>query len=133
MRYTRFLCVLLAAAFTLSLMAKKPKDKHKYGVYLVGVSASFSDSLVYFSDVQFVDSAFIEKGLLAGRARYSEQLSDFMDKEGKPRRTCFVFFDSKKKSLEKDVDKLKQKYKKEGGVSIQTIDSSFKFTKAETY
>ena len=131
MRYTRFLCVLLAAAFTLSLMAKKPKDKNKYGVYLVGVSASFSDSLVYFTDVQFVDSASIDKkGLLTGRARYSEQLSEFMDKQGKPRRTCFIFFDEKQKSLLKDVNKLKHKYNKEGGVSIQNVDSSFKFTKA---
>ena len=52
MRYTKFFCFLLMMVFAASAFSKQPKDKNKYGVYLAGVSASFTDSLVYFTDVQ---------------------------------------------------------------------------------
>ena len=134
MRFTRFVCVLLATTFAFSLMAKKPKDKNKYGVYLVGVSASFSDSLVYFTDIQFVDSASVDgNGFLVSRSQYSEQLREFLGKQGEPNRTCFMFFNDKKKSLQKEVQKLKQKYTKEGGVLVKDVEPSFKFSKAEAY
>lgn len=134
MRLTRFVCVLLAATFAFSLMAKKPKDKNKYGVYLVGVSASFSDSLVYFTDIQYVDSASLEgNGFLCNRAQYSEQLREFLSSQGQPNRTCFMFFNKKQKPLQKEVHKLKQKYAKEGGIVVKGVDSSFKFKKAEMY
>lgn len=134
MRFTRFVCVLLAATFTFSLMAKQPKDKKKYGVYMVGVSASFTDSLVYFTDAQWVDSAYLDKGsFLSGRSQYSEQLSNFLSDKGMQHRTSFIFFNKKLKSLEKEVSKLKHRYTKEGGVLIQNVDPSFKFKKAESY
>lgn len=67
MRYTKFFCFLLMMVFAASAFSKRPKDKNKYGVYLAGVSASFTDSLVYFTDVQYLDSAAVDdKGLLVG-------------------------------------------------------------------
>ena len=72
MRYTKFFCFLLMMVFAASAFSKQPKDKNKYGVYLAGVSASFTDSLVYFTDVQYLDSAAVDdKGMLVGRALYS--------------------------------------------------------------
>ena len=135
MRYTRLLCVLLAVSFAFSLMAKKPKDKNKYGVYVAGVSASFKDSLVYFTDIQFVDSASVNgTGFLVERQQYSQQLHDFFEhRSGEGNRTCFVLFNTKKKSLEKEVSKLKQNYKKGGNVLVRDVDSDFKFTKAIIY
>ena len=47
MRYTKFLCFFFMALLAVSAVGKQPKDKKKYGVYLAGVSASFTDSLVY--------------------------------------------------------------------------------------
>ena len=135
MRYTRIFCVLLAVSFALSLLAKEPKDKNKYGVYMVGVSASFQDSLVYFTDVQFVDSAYVTgKGFLVERSQYSEQLHDFFSSEnGDRNRTCFVLFNTKKKNVEKEVHKLRQKYQKSSGILVKDVDPSFKFTKATIY
>ena len=72
MRYTKFFCFLFMMVVAVSAFSKQPKDKNKYGVYLAGVSASFTDSLVYFTDVQYLDSAAVDsKGLLVGRALYS--------------------------------------------------------------
>ena len=135
MRYTRLFCALLAVSFAFSLMAKKPKDKNKYGVYVAGVSASFKDSLVYFTDVQFVDSASVNnKGFLVERAQYSEQLHDFFNRQqGDAHRTCFVIFNQNKKKIDKEVHKLRQNYKKNGNVVVKDVDASFKFEKATTY
>lgn len=134
MRYTRLFCALLAVSFAFSLTAKKPKDKNKYGVYMAGVSASFQDSLVYFTNVQFVDSAAVtSKGFLVERAQYSEQLHDFFNANGSKNRTCFVLFNTKKKNIDKEVHKLRQKYQKNNGVLVKEVDPSFKFKKATIY
>ena len=116
-------------------MAKQPKDKNKYGVYVAGVSASFKDSLVYFTDIQFVDSASVTgNGFLVERQQYSEQLNDFIERnEGDQHRTCFVLYNVKKKALVKELTKLRQKYAKGGGILVKDVDSAFKFKKAESY
>lgn len=133
MRYTKIICFLFAAAFAVSAFSKQPKDKNKYGVYLAGVSASFADSLVFFTDIQFVDSAAVdEKDMLVGRASYSYQLKDYLEqKQGEQNRTCFMFFNRKKAKLEKEMKKLKEKYQKGGTLVVRDVDSSFKFEKPE--
>lgn len=133
MRYTKIICFLFAAAFAVSAFSKQPKDKNKYGVYLAGVSASFADSLVFFTDIQFVDSAAVDdKDMLVGRASYSYQLKDYLEqKQGEQNRTCFMFFNRKKAKLEKEMKKLKEKYQKGGTLVIRDVDSSFKFEKPE--
>lgn len=132
MRYTRFLCFFLLSILAVSAFCKEPKDKNTYGVYLVGVSASFTDSLVYFTDIQLVDSAALDsKGLLIGRSLYSIQLKDYLEQhqDGK-NRTCFMFFNTKKRKLEKEISKLKQKYQKGNTLVLKDLGDSFRFEKA---
>lgn len=133
MRYTKIICFLFAAAFAVSAFSKQPKDKNKYGVYLAGISASFADSLVFFTDIQFVDSAAVdEKDMLVGRASYSYQLKDYLEqKQGEQNRTCFMFFNRKKAKLEKEMKKLKEKYQKGGTLVIRDVDAAFHFEKPE--
>lgn len=135
MRYLNLVCFLLIASFVFPVWGKKPKDKKKYGVYLAGVSASFTDSLVYFTDVQYVDSASLgEKGLLDGRAQYSIQLKEHLEgKENGKNRTCFIYFNRNKKSLSKEVHKIKQRYQKGNTLIIKEVSPEFKFEKAELY
>ena len=135
MKIIKLLSFVLAAAVAIPALAKKPKDKSKYGVYLVGASASFTDSLVYFTDIQLVDSAALgDKGLLKGRAQYSTQLKDFLEDNGVGKnRTCFVYYNPKKKKLQKELLKLKQKYQKGKTLILKDVDPSFKFEKAELY
>lgn len=133
MRYTKFFCFLLMMVFAASAFSKQPKDKNKYGVYLAGVSASFTDSLVYFTDVQYLDSAAVDdKGMLIGHALYSIQLKDYLEqKQNGKNRTCFMFFSRKKKNVQKELKKLKEKYTKGGSLFLQDVNAEFKFEKPD--
>lgn len=121
------LVFVMCSAFTM--------QKDKEGVYIAGVSASFSDSLVYFTDVIFVDSVSLDKDkFLPERYQYSSQLTDYLlQKHGLRNRTSFVLFGEKKEKLEKTIKKLKEKYKKAGKNQLQQVDADFKFKKAVGY
>ncbi|MCF2592973.1 hypothetical protein I6E11_03990 [Bacteroides caecigallinarum] len=135
MQYIKLLCFLFAISIVVGAAAKKSKDKNKYGVYMVGVSASFTDSLVYITDIQFLDSAVVDsKGFLVGRSQYSLQLKDYLEtKENGKNRTCFMFFNVKKNKLQKELSQLKEKYKKGGSLVLKSVNPEFKFEKAEMY
>ena len=135
MRYIKLLCFLFAISIVAGAAAKKSKDKNKYGVYMVGVSASFTDSLVYITDIQFLDSAVVDgKGFLVGRSQYSLQLKDYLEtKENGKNRTCFMFFNVKKNKLQKELSQLQEKYKKGGSLVLKSVNPEFKFEKAEMY
>lgn len=126
---------MFAVSIVVGATAKKSKDKNKYGVYMAGVSASFTDSLVYFTDIQFLDSALVDgKGFLVGRSQYSVQLKDYLEtKEGGKNRTCFMFFNVKKNKLQKELQKLKEKYNKGKNMVLKDVTPEFKFEKAELY
>lgn len=126
---------MFAVSIVVGATAKKSKDKNKYGVYMAGVSASFTDSLVYFTDIQFLDSAQMDgKGFLVGRSQYSVQLKDYLEtKEGGKNRTCFMFFNLKKNKLQKELQKLKEKYNKGKNMVLKDVNPEFKFEKAELY
>ena len=122
------LVFVMCSAFSM----KKNDDKQ---VYIAGVSASFKDSLVYFTDIQLVDSVILDKNkMLPQRQQYSYQLKTYLEsKLGQSNRTCFIYFDSNKTKLEKSIKKMKDKYQKSGKSIIRQVDSEFKFTKAENY
>jgi hypothetical protein len=122
-----FLVLMVCTASTL--------EDNKKGMYIVGVSASFTDSLIYFTDVQFVDSVTLNsEKLLPNRSQYSEQLEDYLKmREGGKNRTCFIYYNKKKASLEKMVKKMKEKYQKDGKSILKETGSDFKFTKAIDY
>lgn len=127
---------ILASLFVVLMVctASTLEDKKK-GMYIVGVSASFTDSLIYFTDVQFVDSVTLNsEKLLPNRSQYSEQLEDYLKmREGGKNRTCFIYYNKKKAALEKMVKKMKEKYQKDGKSILKETGSDFKFTKAIDY
>ena len=104
---------VLLALVTSSAFAQKKKSN---GVYIAGVSASFKDSLVYFTDIQMVDSVKLDKNkLLPERQQYSYQLKTYLEnKYGTSNRTCFIYFDTNKEKLSKSMKKMKDKYQKGG-------------------
>ena len=132
----KFIKVLVPLFFVMMVCsAFMPKDKVN-GIYMVGVSASFADSLVYFTDIQFLDSVTLDKKttLLPNRNQYSEQLDDYMEQiKGMSHRTSFIYFNENKAKLEKAVKKLKEEYKEGGKSILRETGSDFKFTKAEVY
>lgn len=118
-----FLICMLCSAFTM-------KEKEK-GMYIVGVSASFSDSLIYFTDVQFVKNLGLGKDdLLEMRSHYSDQLDEYLESEkGLKNRTCFVYYNKNKEKLEKTVKKMKDKYRKGGKSVLRDLGDEFKFVR----
>lgn len=82
-------------------------------MYMFGMAASFNDTIVYFTSVQEIDSAWIEKKnkFLQARQLYSYQLRDYLaSAKQMPRRTCIVFADKKLKKVEKKYLKMRKLY-----------------------
>lgn len=121
------LVLTVCSAFSLKSSKNKP-------VYIVGVSASFTDSLVYFTEIQLLDSVHIDKNkMLPERAQYSYQLKNYLEnEEGLANRTCFVYFSNSKKKLQKTVTKMKTKYQKGKTMLMRQVNpNAFQFKKPE--
>lgn len=71
MKSIKILCSLLLVLTVCSAFSLKGSKS----VYIVGVSASFTDSLVYFTEIQLLDSVSLDKNkMLPERSQYSYQL-----------------------------------------------------------
>lgn len=105
------IAAMLISFFSVGEVSAKKKMLPK--AYMFGFSAAFTDSVVYFTNVQTVDSVWIDtkSKFLLGRDNYSYQLKNyFAQQKNMPARTCVVFFGQKKKDVEKKLIKLKNKY-----------------------
>lgn len=131
----KFVKVFVSLLVVLTFCTASTMENKKKGMYIAGVSASFTDSLIYFTDIQFVDSVELGKDkLLPMRGQYSDQLDNYLEQKlGLENRTCFIYFDEKKSKVEKAIKKMKGKYQKEGKVVIKETGADFKFTKAVLY
>ena len=102
------LSVFLSVLFTSvnAVNVRMPK------MYIFGFAASFNDSIVHFTDIQAVDSVWIDykTKLMAGRENYSYQLRDFLSTKNMPHRTCIVFYNQDRKKIEKKYLKMKRIY-----------------------
>lgn len=110
----------------------KSKDKKKVedNVYVWGVTMSFSDSVVYFTEIQHVEGAVIVNDFLPNRHLYSYELKDYMSyKEGKPGRTSFIFFSDKPSKLEKKERKIKKRLIEREGKTVRYLGDKFHFTR----
>jgi hypothetical protein len=100
-------------------------------LYAFGFSASFNDSIVYFTEIQEIDSAWIndKTDFLISRDNYSYQLKNYFTSIGQEHRTCIISFALKRKDIEKKYRKIKEKYVKAGNFSIKTLGKNdFHFT-----
>ena len=124
------LCLLLIAVGTAS--ARKQQVEK---MYMFGMAAAFTDTIVHFTNIQVVDSVWIESKnhFLQDRDLYSLQLRNFLrDKQQSPNRTCIVFYSTKREKLEKKYQKMKRLYGKDKrGVEHFDVryimDTDFKF------
>lgn len=128
----KFVKIVASLFIVLAMCTASTLENKKNGMYIVGVSASFTDSLIYFTDIQFVDSVNVDKNkLLPMRSQYSDQLENYLEQvKGMKNRTCFIYFNEKKSKLEKNINKMKDNYQKEGKSILRELGDEFKFTKA---
>ncbi|MBQ8948652.1 MAG: hypothetical protein IJV25_02110 [Prevotella sp.] len=124
----------LTALLTLTYSSTQAKNVVEKKAYMFGFSASFNDSIIYFTNIQEVDSVWFtqKKGMLAGRREYSGQLRDYCkDKLNQPQRTCIVIGDKQLKKVEKKYEKMKKMYSqsKKTTYDVRFIpDEEFKFS-----
>lgn len=125
--------LLFAIALFVSCYAMAEKTIVTSG-YGFGISASFKDSLVYFTEIQPIDSLYMstKTKFILGRDYYSLQLKNYVETiNNDAHRTCVFIYDTNKKKLEKRYNKLLNKYKS-GEFLVKTIDTaSFKFTSVD--
>lgn len=131
--YITIAAFILAAMLPTTTQAKGTAPQR---VHMFGFAASFNDTIVHFTNIQTVDSVWIEgkSNFLMGRHLYSTMLSEYLNKNQLPHRTCVVFYDKNLKKLQKKYIKMKKLYLGEGKKaknrnSVNDImESDFKFT-----
>ena len=108
-------CITIVALLALSIagvndaMAKRRQLSH---IYMFGFAASFTDSIVYFTDIQTVDSVWIDDKtfFLQNPEAYSQQLKDYLAASMQPNRVCVVMYAPNQKEAEKQYLKIRRIY-----------------------
>lgn len=114
MKKTLLLLLVLGVALTASAREKKQKGPKPLPVFLYAVSTSFNDSITYITDIQKVDSGYMERRhILGGMREYVGQMDAYYKAKGQ-RRLNTVFFKTNRKKAEKGFIKLKKKLVKNG-------------------
>ena len=130
MKYLRMILVAAVSVVFFSAFTMKGGDKP---VYVFGVGASFKDSVVYFTEVQAVDSVVLTDGFLPSREQYAFQLKNFLEfQKGKPDYTCAIYFSEHKARLEKEASKVRRQYAKGDTYKLEDVKTTeFVFKKPE--
>ncbi len=91
--------------------------------YVFGFASSFNDSTVYFTEIQELDSVYIETKtkFLFSRENYSSQLREHLQQEGVKAPTCITCFALKKKDIEKKYARLRKKYTVNGKFIVKEV------------
>ena len=122
--------VIPSLSFAKDGKTKERRKKVQTEVYVWGVSLSFSDSVVYFTEIQHIEGAIIEDKLLPNRHLYAYELKDYMSyEENMPGRTSFIYFSDKRSKLEKKEQKVKKRLVEGGEKTVRYLGDRFKFTK----
>ncbi len=125
----KLLKFILLTTLVLTVQGIHARPLKTNSIYMFGFSASFKDSIVYVTDIQNVQGAWIDtkNKFLMGREHYSSQLNNYLaDSLNMPGRVSMVLFATKKKKAEKLFLKLMKKYKK--GYEIRYLNATeFKF------
>ena len=122
----------------LACAKKKPKEvestsfgKGSGTVYLFGVSQMLTDSIVYITSINQIDSIDLNKKThaLHNRSEFSLQLKEYLEGQVKlHKQTACVFFNVKRKKLNKQYYKIKKRYLDDKGKRIIFVDDRyFKF------
>lgn len=97
-------------------------------VYIFGFAISFADSVGYITDVQYLDSSYVDvkTKFLIGRNMYSYQLQQYLQKyEDCKHPVTSIFFGDKKEKMEKKRLSVRQKYEKYRDYTVKTVNYVF--------
>ena len=124
----KYLKTIVAAMFASLLLittttTASAKNKCVPKIYAYGFAASFNDSTVYFTEIQEIKNAWLNarNNFLVERMNYSNQLRDYLNKQGKPNQTCIISYALKRADIEKRFVKMKRKYVASGKYDVKYI------------
>ena len=129
MKKRLFILLIALAAICSTANAKGDKEET---VYLFGASFSFSDSVVYFTEIMPVEGAKLDEKtkFLLHRQYYAYELKDYMTfQENMPGRTSVIYFSTKHAKLAKTEAKLRKKLVEKEGKTVRYLGDRFKFVK----
>lgn len=110
--YAKHIIISILAIFLSVSGAEAKKNSQVQKMYIFGMAASFTDTIVHFTPIEEIDSAWIEKKrFLMGREEYSYQLREYLaSKLLMQHRTCLVVYDKNRKKLEKKYARMMRLY-----------------------
>lgn len=116
---------LLLIIFTIMISMHVNAAKESTGTHMFGFAASFNDSTIYITEIQYVDSAYIGKSnFLFSRENYSYQLQNYLRSIGAVNPTCITTFAKDQKKIEKKYLSMRKKYEKSGKYTIKYITAT---------
>jgi len=123
-------CMLTSFTKNDAVLKKKPTT----GVYVFGFSASFTDSTVYFTPIQYLDGVVLEKKtkFLPGAPEYSYQLKDYLEQQrGENNRVCAIFADETKAKAEKHFINVRKRYLNQKMNVVFLTEQEFQYQKIQ--
>lgn len=114
------LAIVMLFASLGAFSANKPAK-----VYMFGFAASFNDSTVCFTDIQEVDSAYIDTKtkFLYSRENYSYQLRDYLEQASFDSPTCITVFALTRKDIEKKYARMRRRYTDNGKYLVKEVSA----------
>lgn len=136
MKFRRLLYAVLLMSVALGASARKKKtDKADEftPVYAFGIGMSFNDSIVYYTDIQLLDSAKVGKyNVLEMRSDYSNQFRAHIESRmHKADYSTMTVYELKRNKAEKDYRKFLKKYEKNSANMVLVKKEDFTFSKPE--
>lgn len=135
MRFFKSLLLLILFLLPLSAMAggdgKAPKMQK---VAMFGVGISFTDSVVYETEIQVLDSVWLsrDRGFLEDRTLYSLQLQYYMERQGVKNAVCTVLFNKSQSSLKSKWEKIRKRHTQSESQRFKIVPlSEFRFQPEE--
>ena len=118
------LVMVLMTASSATMLHAKVEQKP---VYICGYAVNFVDSTAYLTEIQCIDTAYVESknGFLMDRNLYSDQLNHYLKKQqGGKHYTCMVLFDKKLSRLQKRVEKMRRRDAKDTGTRLKSLSAT---------
>lgn len=132
----KYITLFLLMLATMVCAKKKPKEATEsvsFGkgsgiVYLFGVSQLLTDSTVYITAINQIDSIDIDKKTrtLPNRSEFSLQLKEYLEGQvGLHKQTACVFYSLSRKKLNKQYYKVKKRYLDDKDKKIIIVDDRY--------
>lgn len=114
---------IAAFALIVALSTAAVAQKKNKGVYLFGVSSAFTDTVAYFTTIQYLDTVSLTKsGWLPFTPNYSSQLENYLEvMQNEIKQTAAIFYSPNKKNIEKERVKVLNRYRKKKKYEVKQL------------